>query len=92
MFGPEALRDFYYRIFSSSRIVFNKSIVVDLTLNESGVIEKVDFPGKFNNLNIDELSELSYLFSLMERWQPLFSKNKTSKYIVRLTTGTTLKK
>lgn len=91
MFGTDALGDFYYRIFSSSRIVFNKSIVIDLTLNESGVVEKVDFPGKFNNLNIEELSELSYLFTRMERWQPFFSKNKTSKYVVRLNTGTSVR-
>jgi hypothetical protein len=91
MFGTEALKDFYYRTFSSSRIVFNKSIIIEISLNESGIIENVAFPGKFNNLNIDELSELSYLFSRMERWQPFFSRNKTSKYIVHLNTGTTLR-
>ena len=91
LFGTEELRDFYYRTFSSSKIVFNKKLVIELTLNETGIIEKVDFPGNLNNLRMDEVIELSYLFSRMERWQPCFSKNKTEKYIMRLYTGTDLK-
>lgn len=91
LFGTENLKDFYYRLFSSSKIVYNKRIVIDVSINETGLVEKIDFPGKLNNLNNEEESELSYLFSRMERWQPFFSKNKTLKYTVRLTLGTTLK-
>jgi hypothetical protein len=77
-------------LFSSSKIVFNKRIIVDLIINESGIVEKVDFPRDQNNLNSIEDTELNYLFTRMDRWQPFFSKNKTSKLSIRLNVGTTL--
>jgi hypothetical protein len=91
LFGTEPLKEFYFRQFNSSKIIFNKRIVIELTLNESGLIEKVQFPWKLNNLNGTEESELRYMFSHMERWQPYFSKNCTSRYTVQLTIGSSIK-
>jgi len=92
MFGTENLKEFYYRLFSSSKFIFNKKIYVDLTLNTSGQIEKINFPRTKNNLSFDEENELEYLFSsMMQRWQPFFSKNKTERVHKFLELGTSLK-
>jgi len=92
MFGTENLKEFYYRLFSSSKIIFNKKIYVDLTLSESGQIEKINLPRAKNNLNFDEENELTYLFSsMMQRWQPFFSKKKTERFHKIIILGTTLK-
>lgn len=92
MFGTETLKEFCYRIFSSSKYVFNKKICVDLTINESGNIEKINFPRDKNNLSFDEENELLYLFnSFMQRWQPFFSKNKTESIHKYIELGTILK-
>lgn len=92
MFGTETLKEFCYRIFSSSKYVFNKKICVDLSIDESGNIEKINFPRDKNNLSFDEENELLYLFnSFMQRWQPFFSKNKTESIHKYIELGTILK-
>jgi hypothetical protein len=92
MFGTETLNDFFYSILSSSKYIFNKKVYVDLTLNESGQIEKINFPGAKNNLSFNEQNELVYLFhSMMQRWQPFFSKNKTERFHKFIELGTSLK-
>jgi hypothetical protein len=92
MFGTETLNEFCYRLLSSSKYIFNKKIYADLTLNESGQIEKINFPRIKNNLSFNEENELAYLFSSkMQRWQPFFSKNKTEKFHKFIELGTSLK-
>jgi hypothetical protein len=93
MFGTETLNEVYYRIFISSKYIFNKKIYVDLTLNESGQIEKINFPRTKNNLDFNEENELTYLFrAMMQRWQPFFSQNKTERFHKLIEFGTSLKK
>jgi hypothetical protein len=91
LFGTEELREFYFRQFNSSKMNFNKAIVIDVSLNEAGNIENIDFPRNLNTLNYEEESELAFLFSRMERWQPYFSKNTTIKTTTRLELGSSVK-
>ncbi len=92
MFGNETFNEFCYRLLSSSKYIFNKKIYVDLTINESGQIEKINFPRAKNNLSFDEENELIYLFgAMMRRWQPFFSKNRTEKFHKFIELGTNLK-
>ena len=87
MFDNEELRNFEYRQFSSTNTLFNKKIYIDIIISESGKVESVNFPRKTNNLSPHEESELSYMYSQMERWQPLFSKNKAYKCTLHYETG-----
>ena len=91
MFGTETIKDVGFRVLNSSKFIFNKAIYVDITLTESGIIEKIEFPRNLNHLNGDEESELSYLFLTMERWQPYFSKNKTERFHKLIKFDSTLK-
>ena len=91
MFDNEELRNFEFRQFSSTNTLFNKKFYVDVVLSESGKVESIDLPRKTNHLSPHEESELSYMYSQMERWQPLFSKNKTYKCTLNLNTGSSVK-
>ncbi len=91
MFDNKEYKNFQYRLFSSIDTMINKKFYVDIVINESGNVELVDFPRKTNNLTPHEESELSYMYSKMERWQPLFSKNKTNKCTLNITSGSTVK-
>lgn len=91
MFDPEEFKNFEYRQFSSTNTIFNKNFYADVVINASGKVESVNFPRKTNHLSPHEENELSYMYSQMERWQPLFSKNKTYSCILKLSRGSSLK-
>jgi hypothetical protein len=92
MFGTESIRELYYRVFSTSKFTFNKKICIDVTINESGQFEKINFPRNKNNLSSDEENDLMFHFSaMMKRWQPLFSRNKTERVTISLEIGGSFK-
>ncbi len=92
MFGNVSLRDYLYTRFRSSDYIFNKAVFVVFFINASGIAEKVDFPREKNNLSTEEETELSYhLMSFMQRWQPFFFRNKTTKYQVSYLWKSTLR-
>jgi hypothetical protein len=91
MFDNEEFKNFEFRQFSSTNTMFNKKFYADVVINESGKVESVNFPRKTNNLSPHEESELSYMYSQMERWQPFFLKNKTYRCTLNLTRGSTVK-
>jgi hypothetical protein len=91
MFGTESLMDFWYSKLHSSNYIFSKQLNVILILNESGIVEKIDFPIEKNYLNTDEQIEVSSFFQSIRRWQPFFSMNKTVRYSVLLSLGSTIK-
>ncbi len=91
LFDPKELGNFQYKLFSEINIVFNKKIYVEIELNLSGIIEKINIPKMKSNLSQYEIEELSFLYSKMQRWQPFFSKNKTEKYTVVLNTSAQIK-
>jgi hypothetical protein len=91
MFGNAKLNDYLFAKFHSSNFIFSKKIYAIFYINERGIVEKVDFPRDKNNLSGDEERELSYIFSLMQRWQPYFSGNKTIKCLRYFTFKSTIK-
>jgi len=90
MFGTKTLKDFWFSRLSSSNYIFNKPIRIILVLDESGIVEKIDFPLEKNYLSIDEQIEVSSFFQSIGRWQPFFSMNKTTKYSLILNLGSTI--
>lgn len=91
MFGNARLIDYFYGKFHSSDFVFSKRIYSVISINESGIVTKVDFPRDKNNISIEEENELSYIFSTMQRWQPGFLKNKTINYSYHFIWSSTIK-
>lgn len=92
MFGNSLLRDFLYGGFHGSDFIFNKAIYAEITISESGIVEKVEFPQDKNNLSFNEEAEIVHIFSGMPRWQPYFSEGRTQKVKLPYTWSTTFEK
>ena len=75
-FAQKKWIDFVSSGFTSSNMNFNKPINVVLTISSAGLVTKVDFPADKNNLSPDEETELRWIYSRAQRWQPYFSGNK----------------
>ena len=89
-FHQKKLADYMSASLHSSRFVFNKPLNVLLTINSSGIVTNVEFPKDKNNLDVDEESELYWIYSTMPRWQPFFYKNKVIPVQILLSNNTTL--
>jgi hypothetical protein len=92
MFGNSLLKDFLYGGFHGSDFIFNKAVYAEISINESGIVESVEFPRDKNNLSFTEEAEIAHIFSGMPRWQPYFSEGKTKKYKLSYIWSTTLEK
>ncbi len=80
MFGNAKLYSYFFARLNFSTFTFNRKINALININESGIVTSVDFPRDKNSLSSSEETELSYIFSALQRWQPYFLKNKTVKY------------
>lgn len=69
---------------------FNKPINVLLTISNSGLVTKVEFPKERNNLSPDEESEISWIYSKMPRWQPYFYGGKVREAKVMIGNNSSL--
>ncbi len=81
MFGNVILREDLFVRFHTSDYIFGMAINANVTINASGVVEKVDFPRDKNSLSINEENELKNIFLSIQRWQPYFLGNKTQTSI-----------
>lgn len=83
-FAQKKWVDFVSAGFTSSNMNFNKPINVVLSISSAGLVTKVDFPPDKNNLTPDEETELRWIYSRAQRWQPYFTGNRVraSKILV----------
>lgn len=91
MFGNANLTDNLYSKFRSSDYIFSKTIYAAIYIDESGKVNKVEFPREKNNVSIHEETELTHIFSGMQRWQPYFFGNKTCSYVKILIWNSTIR-
>ena len=89
-FAQKKMKDYLSAGFSASNMIFNKPIIVLLTISSAGIITKVEFPRDKNNLSVDEESELHWIYSRMPRWQPYFFKNRVRPTKILLSNNSTL--
>jgi hypothetical protein len=89
-FGQKKMNDYLSASFSSSNIIFNKPLSIILYVNSSGKVTKVEFPNDKTYLSSNEVSELTWIYSTMPRWQPLFFKNKIIPVKIKLSINSTL--
>jgi hypothetical protein len=89
-FAQKRMIDFLSAGFIGSKLNFNKPINVLLTISSSGLVTKVEFPRDKNNLSADEETELHWIYSKLQRWQPYFYENRVRAVKVLLSNNSSL--